>query len=300
MFLRVDKLQAELPIPKAPNPNAGAALQELLGGKYGEMSTLNNYMFQSFNFRSKSKLRPFYSLVAAITAEELGHVELVSNGVAMLNNGPGDPTEGVDLSGAPFAYKTTNILVRGLFPSNHSLQDVFAADNPNRLVTDLDGTDHGTDIGLTSVDITIFELVDHQSRKHVDLFRVDGYCPTALRPDPVEGGLSPFALRFEVRGPLSQDVIEIDDAVFDRAIEPFEALFGFLDVLLKGTESIIDRLALCGLPVNEALQQLSEPIRCEQSLLEIADDDVVQGTCRNVPPFAHGLPLLVASRTRII
>ena len=39
-------------------------------------------------FRSKSKLRPFYSLVAAITAEELGHVELVSNGVAMLNNGP--------------------------------------------------------------------------------------------------------------------------------------------------------------------------------------------------------------------
>jgi Mn-containing catalase len=102
MFLRVDKLQAELPLPTAPNPNAAAALQELLGGKYGEMSTLNNYMFQSFNFRSKSKLRPFYSLVAAITAEELGHVELVSNGVAMLNNGPGDPTENVDLSAAPF------------------------------------------------------------------------------------------------------------------------------------------------------------------------------------------------------
>jgi Mn-containing catalase len=52
------------------------------------MSTLGNYMFQSFNFRSKSKLKPFYELVAAITAEELGHVELVSNGVAMLNNGP--------------------------------------------------------------------------------------------------------------------------------------------------------------------------------------------------------------------
>lgn len=102
MFLRIDKLQADLPVPKAPNPNAGAALQELLGGKYGEMSTLGNYMFQSFNFRSKSKLRPFYSLVAAITAEELGHVELVSSGVAMLNNGPGDPTEDVDVGDAPF------------------------------------------------------------------------------------------------------------------------------------------------------------------------------------------------------
>jgi Mn-containing catalase len=106
MFMRVDKLQAELPAPKRKDPNAAAALQELLGGKYGEMSTLGNYMFQSFNFRSKSKLRPFYSLVASITAEELGHVELVSNGVAMLANGPdsdGDETGGADISGAPFA-----------------------------------------------------------------------------------------------------------------------------------------------------------------------------------------------------
>ena len=59
MFLRIDKLQIELPAPKRQDPNAGAALQELLGGKYGEMSTLGNYMLQSFNFRSKSKLKPF-------------------------------------------------------------------------------------------------------------------------------------------------------------------------------------------------------------------------------------------------
>jgi manganese catalase len=105
MFLRVDKLQVDLPAPKRQDPNAGAALQELLGGKYGEMSTLGNYLFQSFNFRSKSRLRPFYGLVAAITAEELGHVELVSNGVAMLNNGPdSDAGEagGADISNAPF------------------------------------------------------------------------------------------------------------------------------------------------------------------------------------------------------
>jgi Mn-containing catalase len=104
--LRVDRLQVDLPTPKRADPNAGAALQELLGGKYGEMSTIGNYMFQSFNFRSKPKLRPFYSLVASITAEELGHVELVSNGVAMLNNGPdkknGDDGDGGDISQAPF------------------------------------------------------------------------------------------------------------------------------------------------------------------------------------------------------
>jgi Mn-containing catalase len=102
MFLRIDRLQTELPLPKEANPNQAAALQELLGGKYGEMSTLGNYMFQSFNFRSKSKLRPFYSLVASITAEELGHVELVSTGVSLLNNGPGDPESGADITDAPF------------------------------------------------------------------------------------------------------------------------------------------------------------------------------------------------------
>ena len=119
MFMRVDKLQAELPAPKAKDPNAAAALQELLGGKYGEMSTLSNYMFQSFNFRSKSKLRPFYSLVASITAEELGHVELVSNGVAMLANGPdGDDTgDGGDISMAPFE-DMTDIRLAGSFFAN--------------------------------------------------------------------------------------------------------------------------------------------------------------------------------------
>ncbi len=117
MFMRIDKLQAELPEPKAPNPNAAAALQELLGGKYGEMSTLGNYMFQSFNFRSKSKLRPFYSLVSAIFAEELGHVELVSTGVAMLNNGQGDQTENVDVSGAPFSAMQ-DVRLAGAFLSN--------------------------------------------------------------------------------------------------------------------------------------------------------------------------------------
>ena len=117
MFMRIDKLQAALPEPKKPDPNAAAALQELLGGKYGEMSTLGNYMFQSFNFRSKSNLRPFYSLVASITAEELGHVELVANGVAMLNNGPGDPRENVDISKSPWEAMQ-DIRLAGSFLSN--------------------------------------------------------------------------------------------------------------------------------------------------------------------------------------
>jgi hypothetical protein len=44
-------------------------------------------------------------------------------------------------AGAPFAYKTTNISVRVLFAGNDSLQDVFAADNPDDPVSDFDGID---------------------------------------------------------------------------------------------------------------------------------------------------------------
>ena len=118
MFLRVDKLQIELPPPRRQNPNAGAALQELLGGKYGEMSTLGNYLFQSFNFRSKEKLRPFYGLVASITAEELGHVELVRNGVAMLNNGQDADVSGVDggeIGATPYEIMKDIRLAAGFF-----------------------------------------------------------------------------------------------------------------------------------------------------------------------------------------
>jgi Mn-containing catalase len=103
MFMRIDQLQTELPDPIKADPNQAAALQELLGGKFGEMSTLNNYLFQSFNFRSKSKLKPFYSLVASITAEELGHVELVTAGINKVASGPdGEDTHGDDVTAAPF------------------------------------------------------------------------------------------------------------------------------------------------------------------------------------------------------
>jgi Mn-containing catalase len=49
VILRVDRLQIELPAPSDPDPAAAAAVQELLGGRFGEMSTLMNYTYQSFN-----------------------------------------------------------------------------------------------------------------------------------------------------------------------------------------------------------------------------------------------------------
>jgi Mn-containing catalase len=99
MILRIDKLAIELPMPANPSPNSAAAVQELLGGKFGEMSTLMNYTFQSFNFRGRSKYRPFYDLIANIAAEEYGHIELVSYTINMLLTG--STTRGDDPSDTP-------------------------------------------------------------------------------------------------------------------------------------------------------------------------------------------------------
>ena len=53
MILKIDRLAIELPVAEEPDPDAAAAVQELLGGRFGEMSTLMNYTYQSFNFRGR-------------------------------------------------------------------------------------------------------------------------------------------------------------------------------------------------------------------------------------------------------
>src|SRR3954468_3917070 len=90
MILRIDRWQTELPPPSDPDPTGAAVVQELLGGRFGEMSTLMNYTFQSFNFRGKATARPFYDLVANIAAEEFGHIELVAATINTMLTGPGE------------------------------------------------------------------------------------------------------------------------------------------------------------------------------------------------------------------
>lgn len=88
MFLRIDRLPVQLPQSTRVDPESASAVQELMGGRFGEMSTFNNYFAQSMNMRGKPKLGAFYELVANIAAEELGHIELVGAAINSLLNGP--------------------------------------------------------------------------------------------------------------------------------------------------------------------------------------------------------------------
>jgi Mn-containing catalase len=111
MILRFDKLALELPPPSDFDPVGAAAVQELMGGRFGEMSTFMNYTFQSFNFRNRQGARPFFDLVANIAAEEFGHIEAVAATIntmltdvsATESDGGPDPTSSALLKakGAP-------------------------------------------------------------------------------------------------------------------------------------------------------------------------------------------------------
>ncbi len=93
MIRRIDRVATELPPPTDPDPAGAAAVQELMGGRFGEMSTFMNYTFQSFNFRNRQGARPFYDLVANIAAEEFGHIELVAAAINTMLTGA-TPTNG--------------------------------------------------------------------------------------------------------------------------------------------------------------------------------------------------------------
>jgi len=118
MILRIDRLQTELPPPSDPDPDGAAAVQELMGGRFGELSTLMNYTFQSFNFRGRQGARPFYDLIANIAAEEYGHIELVAATINTMLTGASDSPNGdgsleAALSGVKSARNAQQFLAGG-------------------------------------------------------------------------------------------------------------------------------------------------------------------------------------------
>jgi Mn-containing catalase len=170
MILRVDRLQTELPPPSDPDPVGAAAVQELLGGKFGEMSTFMNYTYQSFNFRSRQGARPFYDLVASIAAEEFGHIELVSATINTMLTGAadGEPGAAGALSSVAGARNTQQFIAGG---AGALVQDsmgkpwngdyVFSSGD---LVEDLTHN-FFLETGARNNKLKVYEMVDHPAAR---------------------------------------------------------------------------------------------------------------------------------------
>ena len=84
MFYHVQSLINEI-VPDEPDPSAASVLQEGLGGQFGEMRTMMQYLFQSFNFRGIAT--PYLDLIQGVGVEEISHVELISKTISRLLDG---------------------------------------------------------------------------------------------------------------------------------------------------------------------------------------------------------------------
>src|SRR5215210_2421616 len=127
MFLSIKRIPHPIPPADKPDPKAAQALQEGLGGQFGEMRTMMQYFFQNMNFRGDAK--PYQDLLRSMAAEEMGHVEQVTNTINVLLEGATHPSlkpnDELPLSVALDSPNIHHFLVAG-----QSARPVDAAGNP--------------------------------------------------------------------------------------------------------------------------------------------------------------------------
>jgi Mn-containing catalase len=90
MFKHVDYLQFQAK-PEKPDALFAAKLQELVGGQFGEMTVMMQYLWQGWSCRVPGKYK---DMIMDIATEEIGHVEMLTTMLARLLEGaPGEATE---------------------------------------------------------------------------------------------------------------------------------------------------------------------------------------------------------------
>lgn len=83
MFYHIKELQYNAK-PERPDPVYAKKLQEILGGQFGEMSVMIQYLFQGWNCRGEQKYR---DMLLDIGTEEIAHVEMIATMIAQLLDG---------------------------------------------------------------------------------------------------------------------------------------------------------------------------------------------------------------------
>ncbi|RKL66949.1 manganese catalase [Salipaludibacillus neizhouensis] len=83
MFSHVKELQYNAK-PERPDPVYAKKLQEILGGQYGEMTVMMQYLFQGWNCKAEGKYK---DMILDIGTEEIAHVEMIATMIAQLLDG---------------------------------------------------------------------------------------------------------------------------------------------------------------------------------------------------------------------
>ncbi|MGG4220381.1 manganese catalase family protein [Paenibacillus jamilae] len=83
MFRHQKELQFEVKVER-PDPLFARQVQEVLGGQFGEMTVMMQYLFQGFNCRGDEKYK---DMLMDIGTEEIGHVEMLCALISQLLDG---------------------------------------------------------------------------------------------------------------------------------------------------------------------------------------------------------------------
>lgn len=116
-------------VPDQPDPAAAKVIQEILGGRFGEMRTMMQYFFQSNNFRGKAT--QYRDLLRGVFLEEIAHVELVQHTINQLLTGSGvDQPGNAGIDGAPLDEAVKHANPHHFIVGAQSSLPVDAAGNP--------------------------------------------------------------------------------------------------------------------------------------------------------------------------
>src|SRR4051812_14378693 len=123
--------------PSRPDPLYAMKLQEVIGGQWGEISVMMQYLFQGWNCRGPAKYR---DMLLDVATEEIGHVEMLATMVAHL-------LEGADAATTQAAAKSSSAVEAVLSGSSPKDLLLAAAMNPQHLIVSGQGAMPGDSLG---------------------------------------------------------------------------------------------------------------------------------------------------------
>jgi Mn-containing catalase len=137
MFFHDKRLQYNAK-PDKPDPAYARKLQEVLGGKWGEITVTLQYLFQGWNCRGPAKYR---DMLLSIGTEEIGHCEILATLIARL-------LEGATAEQQEDAARGSTVL--GAIMGGTSSKDLFwaAATNPQHLIESGGGATPADSMGV--------------------------------------------------------------------------------------------------------------------------------------------------------
>ncbi len=136
MFFHDKRLQYHAK-PERPDPLYARKLQEVLGGQFGEITVMMQYLFQGWNCRGPAKYR---DMLLDIGTEEIAHVEMLATMIARL-------LEGASVEDQEATVKGSSVVASVMGGTSPRDMIMAAAMNPQHMIVSGQGATPTDSVG---------------------------------------------------------------------------------------------------------------------------------------------------------